>query len=116
MGDLFRDGATWLAQMRARHCASPITYRRGDETYVVSATFAGTRYDVTDEYGVRTGATATAFLVAAAEFPLDEPLAGDQVVADGVVYTVVSLSGQGAWRWTDPFRTTLRIHAKETGV
>ena len=36
--------------------------------------------------------------------------------ADGMVFEVMSLGGQGHWRWSDPHRQTLRIHTKETGA
>jgi len=60
----------------------------------------------------------TDFLVAAADFTptFGEPRPGDQVAADGQVYEVMDLAGQGHWRWSDPHRTTLRIHAKRVGM
>jgi len=29
---------------------------------------------------------------------------------------VMSLGNQGHWRWSDPYRTTMRIHTKEVGA
>jgi len=57
------------------------------------------------------------FLVSAEVFAptFGEPEPGDQIVADGVVYEVMDLAGQGHWRWSDPYRTTMRIHTKEIG-
>jgi len=124
MGDLLRQGAQWLEQQRAAHCSSPVTYRRpstdsGQATEaVIDATFGRTEYEVEDEHGLRVGAEVIDFLVSAEAFSLmfDEPEAGDQIVADGVVYEVMDLAGQGHWRWSDPYRTTMRIHTKEIGL
>ncbi|MGC9455752.1 MAG: head-tail joining protein [Phycisphaerae bacterium] len=124
MGDLLRQGSQWLAAQRTAHAASPVTYRRpstgsGQATeLVVSATFGRTEYEVEDDYGLRVGAEVTDFLVAAADFipTFGEPEAGDRIIADGVAYEVMALAGQGHWRWSDPYRTTLRIHTKEVGT
>ena len=122
MGDLLRQGGQWLEQMRRAHCSSPVTYRRpggtgGPVEVELPATLGRTEYEVEDEYGVRIAAHSTDFLVSAEDFTptFGTPEAGDQVIADGTVYEVMSLAGQGHWRWSDPTRRTLRIHAKETG-
>ena len=113
MADLLRQGAEWLEQQRAAHAASPVTYRRDQDSYAVDATFGRTQYEVEDEYGLRVAAHVTDFLISADVFPFAEPEAGDQIVADGVVYEVMDLAGQGHWRWSDPYRKTMRIHTKE---
>jgi len=118
VGDLLRQGGQWLEQQRTAHCSSQVTYRREAAELQVDATFGRTEYDVEDEHGLRVGAQVTDFLILAEVFsPLfDEPQAGDQIVADGVVYEVMNLAGQGHWRWSDPYRTTMRIHTKEVGT
>ena len=70
-----------------------------------------------DEHGLRVAAHVTDFLILAADLAptFGEPEAGDQIVTDGVVYEVMNLAGQGHWRWSDPHRTTMRIHTKEVG-
>jgi hypothetical protein len=116
VGDLLRQGSQWLEQMRTTHCSSPVTYRRGEEEHEVNATFGRTEYEVADDYGLTVGAQVTDFLLLAVDFPFNEPQPGDRIVADGVVYEVLSLAGQGHWRWSDPYRTTMRVHAKEVGA
>jgi len=115
--DLLRQGSQWLGDMLKEHASSPVTYRRGETELEVNATFGRTEYEVEDDYGLRVGAEVTDFLILAADFAttFSEPEAGDQIVADGVVFEVMSLAGQGHWRWSDPHRTTMRIHAKEIG-
>lgn len=118
MGDLLRQGGQWLEQQRSAHCSSQVTYRRGTQEQALSATFGRTEYEAQDESGFLVTAHATDFLVSAADFmPIfGEPQAGDQVIADGVLYEVLSLGNLGHWRWSDPYRTTMRIHARQVGV
>jgi hypothetical protein len=121
MSDLLRQGSQWLGQMQSQHCSSPVTYRRDQESCEVNATFGRTEYEVEDEYGLHVGAQVTDFLIPAEVFPFDEPEAGDQIVVpstgsgQATVYEVMNLAGQGHWRWSDPYRTTMRIHAKVVG-
>ena len=124
MTDLLRQGSQWLGDTLKQHASSPVTYRRGETELVVNATFGRTQYEVEDDYGLRVGAEATDFLILGSDLSptFGEPQAGDQIVAPsagsgqaGVVHEVMSLAGQGHWRWSDPHRTTMRIHAKETG-
>ena len=122
MTNLLRQGSQWLDQQRTAHCSSPVTYRRtGQADASVNATFGRTEYEVEDDFGLRVGAQVTDFLISADVFPFDEPKAGDQIVApstgspQATVYEVMDLAGQGHWRWSDPHRTTMRIHTKEVG-
>jgi len=116
VGDLLRQGSQWLEQQRTAHCSSQVTYRRDATELQVNATFSRTEYEVEDEYGLRVGAQVMDFLILAEVFPFDEPEAGDQIIADGVVYEVMKLASQGHWRWSDPYRTTMRIHTKQVGT
>jgi hypothetical protein len=120
MSDLLRDGLTWLEQQRTAHCSSQVTYRREATELLVNATFGRTEYEVADEYsggGATIRAHVVDFLILAEELSptFGEPKAGDQIVADGRIYEVMALSGQGHWRWSDPYRTTYRIHTKDVG-
>ena len=124
MGDLLRQGCQWLAGVLKQHASSQVTYSRppaDDEDEVleleIAATLGKTEYEKLDQYGLPVGATATDFLVSAADFAgtFGEPQVGDRVVADGAVYEVLELPGQGCWRWTDGFGNTMRIHTKRIG-
>ena len=117
MGDLLRQGGRWLEQQHRAHCSSQVTYRRDATELLVNATFGRTEYEVEDEYGLRVGAQVTDFLILAEELSptFDEPETGDRIVADGRAHEVMPLAGQGHWRWSDPYRTTMRIHTKDMG-
>ena len=122
MGDLLRQGGQWLEQQRTAHCSSQVTYRREATELVVNATFGRTEYEVEDEGsggGLRVGAQVTDFLILADDLSpvFDEPEAGDQIVADGRVYEVLAFGPDlRGWRWSDPYRTTMRIHTKDIGA
>jgi len=131
VGDLLRQGSQWLGGMLKQHASSPVTYRRpsvgsGQATELeVNATFGRTEYEVEDDYGLRVGAEVTDFLILGADVSptFGEPEAGDRIVIPStglgqadVVFEVMPLAGQGHWRWSDPHKITMRIHAKEIGT
>ena len=113
MGDLLRDGLRWLDQQRQAHCSSAVTYSRGSTTATVMATYGRTEFEGLDDGGFRVTAHVIDFLITADAMPVDAPRVGDTITADSVTYEVMNLPGDGCWRWSDPYRTTLRIHTKE---
>lgn len=116
MGDLLRQGSQWLEQMRTAHCSSPVTYRRDTTAWSVSATFGRTAYEVADESGLTVGSHVWAFLILAEVLPGIEPKPGDVIAADGRRYEVLPLGEDvRGWRWSDPYRTTYRIHTRDIG-
>jgi len=125
MGDLLRQGCQWLASVLKQHASSRVTYSRppaddeGEPVELeIAATLGRTDYEKSDQYGLPISATATEFLVSAADFTgtFGEPQVGDRVVFDGAVYEVLELPGQGCWRWTDGFGSLMRIHTKRIGA
>jgi hypothetical protein len=118
MGDLLGQGSRWLGAMLKQHASSQVTYRRGQTQAALAATSGQPDRQVEDQFGVRVGATMTDFLVAAADLEptFTEPQAGDQIVADGQVYEVLDLAGQGHWRWCGIPGVTMRIHTKRVAA
>ena len=115
MPDLLRQGSQWLEQMRTSHCSSPVEYRRPPDALTVNATYGKTNVELADESGLTVRSHVWDFLILADALGW-EPEPGDVIAADGRKYEVMNLSGEGAWRWSDPYRTTFRIHTKETGA
>jgi len=117
MVDMLRSACSWLTRQRKTHCASQIAYSRGPLQATFEATFGQTPYEVQDDFGVLIVAHAPDFLVSTADLAavFTEPAAGDRIEADGKVYEVMRIGGEGVWRYSDPHRQTLRIHAKEIG-
>mgnify|MGYP006275232775 CR=1 FL=1 len=113
--DVINTGTEWLNQMRAAHSAQSVEFRRGGETHEVLATIGRTTYEVADDYGTRLDAHAMDFLILADDLGF-EPQAGDVIVFGGRKYEVMNLAPDGVWRWSDPYRTTFRIHTKDVGA
>ena len=93
---------------------SAIEYRRGLEVLNITATVGKTDYEVEDENGIKVGAEVRDFLITAADLPFT-PESGDVVVFEGRTFEVMNLTGQGCWRYSDPFHQTLRVHTRQTG-
>ena len=118
MSDLLQQGSQWLERQRATLLSSPITYRRGAAEAELMATYGRTEFQAEDESGLKITAQVTDFLIAGAAFqPLfSQPQPGDRIVAGPALFEVLPLAGEGCWRWCDPHRGTLRIHAREIGT
>ena len=115
MGDLLQQGSQWLEQQRTAHCSSPVEYRRPPDARTVHATYGRTRFEVADESGLTVNGQVWDFLILAEELGFD-PEPGDVIAANGRRYEVMNLSGEGCWRWSDPYRQTYRIHTKDVGA
>jgi len=121
MGDLLRQGSQWLESMRDTHLSSPVTYKRDVVSYPVNATFGRTSYEVADDYGATIQTHVVDFLILGKALPF-EPEPADVIVAPSTGsgqarrYEVMNLGGEGFWRWSDPYRTTMRIHTKDVGA
>ncbi len=115
MSDLLRQGSEWLEQQRTSHCSSPVVYRRELAEYPVNATFGKTDFEIADESGLTIGSHVWDFLILAVDLGI-EPESGDVIVTNGRRFEVMNLSGEGCWRWSDPYRQTYRIHTKDVGA
>ena len=114
MADMLQDGLTWLGFQRAAHMSSQVAYRRDPDVVTVNATFGKTDVEIADESGLTIQAHVWDFLMAAEELGFD-PEPGDVIAANSRKYEVMNLGGEGCWRWSDPYRTTYRIHTKDIG-
>lgn len=115
MTDMLSSGMAWLDAKRSAHLSTSVVCRRsGEDDTAVMATLGRTWYDTEDGFGHTTQAFATDFVIGAAAWPHgDEPVPGDRMIVGGVVYEVLALEGQGAWRYCDAHRVMIRIHTKE---
>lgn len=121
MPDLLRTGSDWLEEMRTRHATGTVTYRRGADGVTLSATIGRTVFEVDDGFGVLQKFESRDFLVLADELVLGGspvlPEAGDRIEevagATTYVYEVMAPGKEPAWRYSDAYRRTLRIHTKQ---
>jgi hypothetical protein len=121
MTNLLERASTWLEDQRTRHASRVVTYVRGSRTLDVSATIGKTLFEVDDGYGVLLRHESRDYLVLADDLVLDGqpivPQRGDRVRevqgSTTFVYEVTAPGKEPAWRYSDPYRKTLRIHTKQ---
>jgi hypothetical protein len=120
VADLLDKGSNWLEGQRKKHATREVTYRRGAESVVVKATIGRTVFEQDDGTGVivrtqvRDYLIDTVDLVIAGQPTLPEK--GDRIeetdAGKKYVYEVLPLGSEPHWRYSDPYRRTLRIHTK----
>ena len=124
MTDLLRKSSEWLEDQRTRHAASTVEYVRGSRSVELPATIGRTTFEVDDGYGVLVRHESRDFLILAADLVLDAeqmlPERGDRIrETQGdttFVYEVTAPGKEPAWRYSDPYRKTLRIHTTQIDV
>lgn len=124
MAEFLSAGVEWLKDKLKEDESRTVTYKRGSKFILpdISATVGQTALRIGDEYGgTKVEWTDRDFLIAAEELLVNSqqmyPERGDQIVevSDGQSYTyeVMAPGPEQVWRWSDPYRTIMRIHTKE---
>ena len=111
---MIRTGIDALRASQLAVLAVDATYRRGAEERRVKAVVGRTVFRSMNEYGAWTRTETRDFIIPSAQLDI-EPQTGDEVVFDGGVYEVLAPSNEPVWRWSDPYRTAVRVHTKHTG-
>ena len=110
--NLLESGFRWLSkQQQQQFASSKILYVRGEESFKLDAGFGRTKYETSDDFGLKIAAFSTDFLIATSDLPLT-PKIGDKIIANGITHEVLDL-GDECWRWCDPHHITKRIHTKQ---
>lgn len=120
MTDLLSKGSEWLESQRTEHMTRLVAYQRGTASVELPATVGRTLFRIDKGYGVQEHYESRDYLVLAGDLILGGapvlPKAGDRVrETDGgkvFVYEVMAPGNEPAWRYSDPYRQTLRIHTK----
>lgn len=124
MSDILRNASNWLEARRHAVATSDVVYRREDRAVSVQATIGRTEYEQDDGAGVITRAESRDFLIRACDLVIDGlrtlPEIGDRIEESQggtlFVYEVLPVgSMQPHYRYSDPYRNTLRIHTKLVG-
>ena len=118
MVDLLEQSSAWLDDQRRRLLSRPVVYSRAGDSAETLATVGRTSFEASDDEGVVQEWESRDFLILTADladFGLPQP--GDRIAeTDGqqtLVYEVMALPSQTPWRYSDPYRKTLRIHTKQ---
>ena len=124
MADLLEQGSAWLDQQRLGHISQSVLYCRGVESVTVQATIGRTVFEVDDGTGILERIESRDFLILAADLVLaggvKMPQRGDRIKetsGDKVyVYEVLAPGKEPHYRFSDPYRKTLRIHTKQVDL
>lgn len=98
-----------------------VVYERGGDSVEIAATIGRTVFEQADDYGLIHRTESRDYLVLATGLVLAgaqiAPRAGDRIREnDGnkvFVYEVMAPGGEPPYRFSDPYRRTLRIHTKQ---
>ena len=121
MTDLLQQGSDWLEAKRTQYASRVVTYARGAQSVEVLATIGKTTFEVDDGYGVLVRHESRDFLILTADLVLDAeqvlPQRGDRIRETQnqtvFIYEVSAPGKEPCWRYSDPYRKTLRIHTTE---
>ena len=124
MADLLERSLAWLEQQRNKYMSRVVVYQRGTESVQLSATIGRTVFEQTGDAGAIVQFEARDFLVLANHLVLGGqnvlPERGDRIreMQDykTFVYEVLAPGKEPCWRYSDPFRKTLRIHTKQIAM
>jgi hypothetical protein len=123
MSDLLERSSAWLEGMREKHRTRPVAYCRDGDCVTVPATVGKTVFQIARDLGPFERIESRDYLVTASKLVLQGnpilPSRGDiirETDGDSVyIYEVMAPGSEPAWRWSDDYRKTLRIHTKYMG-
>jgi len=121
VADLLQQASDWLEEKRTQHVSRVVSYARGAQSVDLPATIGKTTFEVDDGCGVLVRHESRDFLVLAANLKFADtptlPQRGDRIreTQGGtvLVYEVTAPGNEPCWRYSDPYRKTLRIHSKQ---
>ena len=124
MADLLQTGSDWLEGMRAEHATRSVTYHRGGDSVQVQATVGKTIFEIDNGYGILEKVESRDYLILTADLVINAqeilPQRGDQVKETvgnkTYTYEVMAPGKEPHYRFSDPYRKTLRIHTKQVDV
>lgn len=121
MSNILKSGMAYLTQQMLLHASETIVYSRGNDSVEVQAVLGKKLLKIDDgQGGFRIEVTDLDVLVAADDLVLAServtPQRGDLVLLttdyDTQTFEVLPIGSEPAWRWSDPFQSMFRIHAK----
>ena len=126
MTDLLDRASAWLDGMRTKHASRLVLYQRGSQSVSVAAGIGRTLFQVDNGSGVIETFESRDFLILTGDLVLNGvatlPKAGDRIRETGggdstsYIYEVLAPGTEPAFRFSDPYRRTLRIHTKQIGT
>jgi hypothetical protein len=122
--DLLEFGSRWLDAQRHTHLTREIMYRRGIHSVTLRATVGRTQFELSDGLGTVLETQVRDYLIRAQDLVLNGrptlPERGDRIeeAQDQLtfIYEVLPLGDEPAWRYSDPYRQTFRIHTRQVDL
>ena len=111
---MIRRGLAALRLMQYEVLADDVTYSRDGAAKAVKAIVGRTLFRSTNDSGHWTRTETRDFIIPAGQLA-SFPEKGDVILFDGGEFEVLAPNDEPVWRWSDPFRTAVRVHAKHTG-
>ena len=111
---MIRRGLAALRLLQYEVLADDVTYSRDGAAKAVKAVVGRTVFRSTNDCGNWVRTETRDFIIRTGELDIF-PETGDVIEFDGGEYEVLAPNGEPVWRWSDPYRTALRVHTKHTG-
>jgi hypothetical protein len=124
VADLLEGASAWLDAQRLKFMSRTVSYCRGKDSADVRAAIGKTVFEVDSGYGILERIESRDYLIPASDLVLASqvtlPLSGDRIreTQDGkaYVYEVMAPGKEPHFRFSDPYRRTLRIHTKHVNT
>lgn len=124
MADLLQTANQWLAEQQRAYVSREVTYQRGVEAVTLLATIGRTVFELQDAKGFIQKTESRDYLITTSDLVLNSqavlPQRGDKIIETAgdqtFTYEVLAPGKEPVWRYSDPFRTQLRIHTKHIGT
>jgi len=121
VADLLEQGSAWLEDQRVKHASRAVTYARDADSVEGQATIGRTVFDIDNGYGVLEKTESQDYLILTDDLVLGGtptlPKRGDRIRETSgetvFVYEVMAPGKEPHFRYSDPYRKTLRIHTKQ---
>jgi len=118
--DILEKGLGWLEDKRDEHRTDVVRYKRDTFSVGINATVGRTLFEVDKGRGILEKIESRDFLVLTKDLIIDGsqalPERGDVIRetrgTETFVYEVLAPGKEPHYRYSDPYRKTLRIHAK----
>ena len=111
---MIEDAINSLREAQESILSHRVAYMRGSEGGIARGTIGRTVFRTTNEYGSWVRIETRDVIFRKGELAL-EPQVGDIIIFDGAEYEVLAPQGESVWRWSDPYRTAMRVHTKLVG-
>ena len=109
--NLFKRGHNYLTKKLEQSGKEQVEYIKGNVRTPLMAEFAMTIYHVADGYGVLTRMEVRDFIVRVQDLP-NLPARGEFIVYGLERYEIIPLHGEDVFKYSDEFKTNIRIHTK----